>query len=188
MGKRNQAEAEVKFVLQKTEFDQILDILKEQGFRYKSKEELDDYFIEKIKSRHKGWDFKRLRAVDQKKFLLTVKKWVLDENKNLVRLEDERHISKTTAQKLLARKQELLKISKVRVNFKGSILENNATVSIDDLKINGRHYYFLEVEILTTLVKSAKMRSIIKQWAAKKLEIRNTKEALSILDFISHFR
>lgn len=185
---KNKAEAEVKFKLLKKEFNDLPEILHKKGYKLKSRESLVDYFVKREKSKHKGWDFTRIRVVDGDKFILTEKKWVLDNNNNPVRLEDEKFISDNDFKKIGSKNKKMLSVSKERINFRGEISNNKATVSMDNLKINNKNYYFLEAEVITVPSKSAEIRDSIKRWVIKELRVKNTKEAPSILDFVLNLK
>ena len=73
-------ESEVKIQLTKNEFIKISKKILEKDFSLASSNKINDYYLDKSRSRYGGWDFNRLRSIDGSKYVFTNKKWLLDQD------------------------------------------------------------------------------------------------------------
>ena len=176
-------ESEVKIVLSKEELNAVKRMLPSVGFRFKNKEKISDYFIEIEKSKNGGWDFERIRCVDNKKYFLTLKKWILDANKKKIRQESESVLAQKAALKKIANSQ--LYYKKERTNYCGKYEKNKAVISIDIMRKKSKKYRYLEVEVISDKENSYKIRTGMKKWLLKTFNLKNREEAPSMLDIIS---
>ena len=178
-------ESEVKIQLTKDEFSKISKKIIEKGFSLVSSNKISDYYLKKLQSKHGGWDFDRLRSVDDSKYIFTNKEWSLDQNGYKVRNEDEKEVSIQEFQKLI--KNYSVLINKNRTNYKGLLFNKPATISLDELHVN-QNYYFIECEIMTDIKDASIIRKKIFQWMKDELKLKDKKEALSMLGFIDSIK
>ena len=180
------SEAEIKIELTAQEVVQVKNSLLAVGFEFISKDTLKEYYLTKNRSPLGGWDFERLRVIDDHTFLYTVKKWILDKNSNAIRLEDEKAISKEESAQLID-KGYVLHYTKEREDFKGVTAGNNMTVSIDTLVLDNQKKYFLECEIIIEQEKAHDAREFLKEWMQETLNVNTEHEAPSMIDIVSGF-
>jgi hypothetical protein len=182
MPKKN-IETEIKYKLAPSKIVAIRELILKNGFEFGNQENINDCFLMIDKSPHGGWDFVRLRNIDDKIFFRTEKKWLIYKDGARIRVENEKEITPLVYKKL-CRTNLGIKIEKIRTNFFGKIDGRKITISIDELVINSRHYVFIECEAITGMAESQKVREGLKLWLKTKLKLNVSKEAPSMLDFI----
>jgi hypothetical protein len=184
---QNIAETEVKVELKETDVPLLEERLQELGFVAQEKTEiLKDIFVSRVASLYGGWDFERLRSIDDEQFVVTKKAWTPDKDGNRIRLEDEHDIAAEDFHALEASGKTVIR--KERQNYHGNIDGRATTVSLDRLQIAQQLYLFLEVEMLTNVEESAMMRAYIHQWINDTLFGKEMKEAPTIMEFLESLK
>lgn len=158
-----------------------------KGFKYFNKENIRDNFVYITKSKLGGWNFLRLRNIDDKIFYKTTKKWLVDKNGLRVRLEMEKKIGRKHYFRLLKERLKIT-IEKTRTNYHGKIGNHQVTISLDELVVNHKKYNFLECETITDVESSQPARNELKRWLNKNLKINTKREAQSMIDFINSIK
>jgi hypothetical protein len=183
----NLYEAEIKIeLISSHEVDRVKNLLSTLNFDFVASHSLQEYYITKTVSPLGGWDFERLRGIDDETFLRTIKKWTQDQNGHAVRLEDEHAISQDEFNRIISKDFDLHYV-KNREDFKGIIADNNSTISIDTLALDGKERYFFECEVIVSQDKAHGSRELLKQWVTKNLAIDTTVEAPSMIDIVTNF-
>lgn len=181
MNTQQLAETEVKIDITSEKINEIESSILSLGFVKKDRESIQDLFLERQKSAIKGWDFIRLRLVDEMTCIRTEKIWKQDQAGNNIRLENEKEVPLTEFE---IASQNAFILPKIRKNFIGTINEYPTTISIDTLTVLSKEYCFLEVEIITSFEDSPNVRTMIKKWISTQLLHKEVTEALSIMEFL----
>lgn len=184
MNKKLIAEAEVKFSITKKKYNTLPLLLEKKGFSFEKTIHIVDYFKD-IKKTNLGWNFTRLRLINDKMYLLTVKKWSLDKKNHKVRIEDEHKITKAKFETLIHRGIKTI-LTKNRSDYDGIINGFKSTISLDLIEINNGSKYFIECEVLTSIERSHEVRKLLAKWLKKELNINTIHEAPSMLDLLQN--
>lgn len=174
-------EAEVKYEISETEYEQLPELLLGLGFKSDKIMVHEDHYTEHSKSELGGFDFvrvrKQTRADGQVDYLWNKKTHALDDGGNKIRLEEPGDLSESEFQSLLAKASiNHPIIIKNRQDFVGKIQQWPATISVDSIRIGGAQKYFVEVEIITDQFSGHAAREACRAWAKDKLRV-NAKEA-----------
>lgn len=179
------SEVEIKIELESAaEVAKIKNLLLRSGISFTSKNQLQEYYITKQASPYGGWDFERLRQVGDSTYLRTVKKWVTDKDSHVIRLEDEKNISKQEFESIIGN-GFVLHYSKVREDFKGHINAKKCTISIDTLEFKNTNHFYLECEVISPQQEAHATREMIEEWMKSELNITKIKEAPSMIDIVT---
>lgn len=178
------AEAEVKFEISEEMLPSIEQIFSKNNFVFLSENELEDIYIDKKQSEMGGWDFDRIRKYGSGKIVFTSKKWVKDSQGERTRLEDERELSESEFADMISKNPPIQSLNKLRKKYKGQVNGLDTIVDMDDLVVNGKHYYFIELEQIVPVEQSAASRNMLKEWVRENISADLAKEAPTMLDFI----
>ncbi len=183
----SQIETEIKWEINETEWKNTQKKLTENNFIFSGKEKLTDIFFNIKKSPIVGYDFIRIRFIENEKIIFTKKKWILKNNEP-TRIEEEIEISKEDALSFSTKNKKNATIKKTRSNWTGMLETYKCTVSVDEIFINNQKKYFLEAEIISNAdnnFSSKNIREKIQNWFQNTLELNNRKESPSMLEIIN---
>ncbi|MHB9132963.1 MAG: CYTH domain-containing protein [Armatimonadota bacterium] len=181
------AEAEVKIELDASEYQRLPEVLARLAFTEERGEVLTDYYLEYAPSPVKGYDFTRLRVVNDAEYMLTVKRWVHDEGGHGVRLEDEHPVTAAEAHTLRSKHLNALALHKTRREFRGQVDHLSATVALDHLTLGEYSRYFLECEVMTTRDQAQGVHEKIVAWMRASLPVHDLTEAPSMLEILQAY-
>lgn len=181
------AEAEVKYALSAEEFRTLPVALERLAFTPGPVSRLTDNYLHYEPSARGGWDYTRLRLIEDKGYRLTRKQWTRDAQGQPVRLEEEHAINAKEAQRLLAEASAPVTLVKTRREFFGALGTHHVTVALDDLLLGDSHRYFLECEVMTAPEQAQAMRAELTAWIHAALPVKAREEAPTMLEIVREY-
>lgn len=175
------AEAEVKYEINISEFEDVKSMLNSLGYRLLSSEQLIDYIVSHEKSSLGGFDLERIRQSGDK-FIYTKKTWK-EINGSKTRMEEEYAIDSQAAQNLIANYKPQLSMKKIRETYKTENLDA-ITVSFDFVKMDNKESIFIECEKLVGIAKAEEARKEIFDFMHQILKISKRDEAPGMISIM----
>lgn len=178
------AEVEIKIELTADEYTTLPKALSRLAFTLSGTEALSDYYLRYERAPQGGYNFLRLRAVDDAGYFRTEKRWSNDAEGHPLRLEDETALTAEAFNSMLAAAHNPLSLQKLRTNFHGTIDGYPATISLDRLQFPRQTRYFLECEVMTPPMEAYAAREAIHTWMQAHLPVTELSEAPSMLELL----
>lgn len=178
------AEVEIKIELTEGEYTTLPAVLSHLSFTPSGTEALHDYYLHYARAPQGGYNFLRLRAVDDTGYFRTEKRWSSDTEGHPLRLEDETALTAEAFNAMLAAAHDALSLQKFRTNFHGTSDGRPATISLDRLQFPRQTRYFLECEVMTPPEEAHAAREAIHTWMQAHLPVADLHEAPSMLELL----